>query len=381
MNHNEAQLLLDDLVDGTLSAYDRNRLEAHLSECALCTEEVERLRSLILRAQEMPKSIPPPDGVWQSIAAQLPRQPLKLLEFSQRTQDSHRTPRNLIDLPLVRAASLAAALAVAFGGYWFALRSPRTAWDVERIAGAPTIDHQPIASAGRIFEGNWLETDSRSSARITVADIGHVELGPNSRLRLLNTQAMEHRLELAQGSVHASVSSPPRIFIVETPSATAVDLGCAYDLNVDEEGNSILHVTAGEVSLEFNGRTAYVPAFAMCETRRGIGPGTPYSEESSPEFRKALSQFDFDGGSGSALNSILTRSGSDDAISLWHLIPRTIAVDRERVVDRLASFYPLPRGVAREGVLRLDSKMLDEWLGEFVTRIVFIEPVSINTSP
>jgi hypothetical protein len=381
MNHEETQILLDDFIDGTLSITEQQRVEVHLHQCAACSQQVGQMRSLLSQAQLLPKSIQPPESVWQSIVAQLPLQPMNLLAFRQRSSNPNREPHNIFRTPLFRAASLAAALAVVFGGYWFVVRSPSVAWNVERISGTPLIDNEAVIGTGRISSGGWLETDALSSARLTVADIGHVELGPNSRLRLLTTHSTEHRLELALGIIHARVSSPPRIFIVETPSATAVDLGCAYDLNVDEHGNSILYVTAGEVSLEFNGRLALVPAFAMCETRRGIGPGTPYSEESSPDFRKSLSQFDFDGGGGSALNSILERSGSDDAISLWHLIPRTIAVDRERVVDRLATFYPLPRGVTHEGVLRLDSKMLDEWLSQFTTRIISFDAIVKRLSP
>jgi hypothetical protein len=77
---------------------------------------------------------------------------------------------------------------------------------------------------------------------------------------------------------------------VNTPSGVAEDLGCAYTLEVDDAGNSLLHVTAGWVSMQLNGRESAVPAGAACATRTGFGPGTPYFEDASETFRKALTR-------------------------------------------------------------------------------------------
>jgi hypothetical protein len=56
-------------------------------------------------------------------------------------------------------------------------------------------------------------------------------------------------LSLERGALHARIAAPPRLFIVDTPSAMAVDLGCEYKLDVDAAGNSRLHVTSGFVAL------------------------------------------------------------------------------------------------------------------------------------
>src|SRR5207248_1979033 len=83
-------------------------------------------------------------------------------------------------------------------------------------------------------EGAWLETDARSRAKVRVADIGWVDVEPRTRVRLVRASAAEHRLELSRGVLHAAVTAVPRLFVVDTPSAVAVDLGCAYTLEVDE---------------------------------------------------------------------------------------------------------------------------------------------------
>jgi hypothetical protein len=238
------------------------------------------------------------------------------------------------------------------------------AWNVETLAGTPKAGSRTISENGKLAVGQFLETDANSRALVQVANIGQVEVAPNSRVRLVKTNAAEHRLALERGILQAKIFAPPRLFIVDTPSAVAVDLGCEYTLEVDNNGNSRLHVTAGFVALEDGGRESIVPAGAICFTRRGKGLGTPFSDDASAEFQNALARFDFQNGGSSSLQTIIKESNVYDAVTLWHLLSRTQKTEREKVFDALASFVKLPEGATREGVLLLDKKMLDAWWTE-----------------
>lgn len=235
-------------------------------------------------------------------------------------------------------------------------------WNVETLAGTPKIGNS--FDSGKLAVGQFLETDANSRARVQVANIGNVEIQPNSRVQLVKTGSTEHRLSLTKGILQAKILAPPRLFIVDTPSAVAVDLGCEYTLEVDKDGNSKLHVTSGYVALERGGREVIVPAGAIAYTRRGKGLGTPFSEDASREFQKALMSFDFENGGTSALETIFTESSFYDTISLWHLLSRTTDKDREKVFDALEKYVKAPAGTTREGILKLDKKMLDQWWTE-----------------
>ena len=120
-------------------------------------------------------------------------------------------------------------------------------WQFEAVAGTPKVG--AASTKNSLAVGDYLETDAASRARITVANIGNVEIEPNSRVKLVDTNPEQHRLSLERGVLQAKISAPPRLFIVDTPSAAAVDLGCEYKLEVDKAGNSTLAVTRGFVSL------------------------------------------------------------------------------------------------------------------------------------
>jgi hypothetical protein len=267
--------------------------------------------------------------------------------------------------PVRRLYALAAMLLVGLGVVaWYVTRSPGASWEVARLAGAPTIGSTQMNETGRLAVGEWLETDGSSRAKISVGQIGEVEIEPNSHVRLVEARLTEHRLALRRGTMHAKIWAPPRLFFVDTPSAVAIDLGCVYTLTVDDTGAGLLHVEGGWVAFELNGRESFVPAGARCETRPGIGPGTPYVDDASPKFQAALAQFDFESGGTDALRIVLAEAGELDALTLWHLLARVSGVERESVYDRLAQLAPPPEGVTRDGILRGDQQMVDLWWNE-----------------
>jgi anti-sigma factor RsiW len=241
-------------------------------------------------------------------------------------------------------------------------------WEVARLEGTPKVGSNVIGGSSRLSVGESLETDGSSRAKINVADIGEVDIGPNSRVRLIETRATKHVLALDRGRMHAVIDAPPRLFFVETPSAVAVDLGCAYTLEVDDAGRSVLQVTSGWVALELKGRDSIVPAGASCVTEPGKGLGTPYFDDASAGFRAALHRYDFENGGGPALAAVLAEARERDTLTLWHLLVGTRADERGLVFDRVAALVPPPAGVTRAGVLRADKRMLSEWKVELEYR-------------
>ena len=239
-------------------------------------------------------------------------------------------------------------------------------WEVTRVEGAPRIGDARLGEHGRLALGGWLETDGASRARIAVAGIGEVNVAPGSRVRLAATGAELHRLDLERGRIDARVEAPPRLFVVGTPAATAVDLGCAYTLEVDPGGAGRLEVTAGWVSLEDGDRTALVPAGARCETRPGVGPGTPYFGDASAGLREALRSFDFEQGGELAARKALAEARPRDSLTVWHLLHRVDATLRREVYRRLRELRPPPPGVGELEAVHLDPPAMTRWKNELV---------------
>jgi hypothetical protein len=272
--------------------------------------------------------------------------------------------------------AVAAALLLAVTVFFFvrreADRNVGPSWDVARLEGTPRVGWHSLgekSGPGKLGIGQTLVTDSSSRASITLDETGRVEVDPGSRLRLVTNGPGRKRLSLERGTIHAVIWAPPGEFVVDTPSAVAVDLGCVYTLHVDDSGAGLLRTTMGWVGFKLNGHESFIPAGAVCKTRPKIGPGTPYMEDASASFQDALSRFDFDSITPAERNALLgillVDARKNDALTLWHLLARVSDAERPGVYDRLASLAPPPVGVTREGILRLDRAMLDAWWSSF----------------
>jgi len=261
---------------------------------------------------------------------------------------------------LVTAASLTLVAAAA----WFA-HAMRPSWTVQSLAGAPVIAGKPVEKPTQLPVGETMTTDGSSRARVDIGSIGVVDVEPNTRVRLMVSRRREHRMALDRGQIRALIWAPPQLFFVDTPSSTAIDLGCAYTLEVDDRGWGHLVVESGWVAFQHQGRESFIPQNAMCATRPGVGPGTPSYTDAPPAIAEALTILDFapteDVRRGAALDTVLTLVRPRDALTLWHLLSRVTPAEQDRVYDRLASLVPPPPAATRDAVRRGDRRALDAW--------------------
>src|SRR5260370_10533712 len=165
------------LIDGQLAEQEARHVEIHATQCARCRAEREQVSFGMEILEQLPL-VEAPDAVWVSIEAALRE------HRSRKTWAVHWWR-------LAFAASL--VLALAGGAYWRAARQSGMRWEVERIEGSHT------RGAGHIGAGEWVETDSRSSASVKVGQMGSVEVAPNTRLRVATARPGEHRLSLVRG--------------------------------------------------------------------------------------------------------------------------------------------------------------------------------------
>jgi len=340
-------------LHGELSREESNRVAEHLLDCRRCRDEYEEIRFGASLAAQLSREQAPAE-LWGELAAKL-----------ENRETARRRPLGAATPLKIAFAGAAMMLAIGIGAFWLYSRQPRPAWDVTRIEGQPRIGSKAVGEAGKLKVGEWLVTDDASRAEIRVGEIGQVQIEPSSRVQLMEAKADEHRLALTRGKMQAFIWAPPRQFYVDTPSAVAVDLGCAYTLEVDENGQGLLNVIAGWVAFEWQDRESFVPAMASCITRPQLGPGTPWFNDASDEFQNALAIFDVSQpGSDARLNAlqtVLAKSRKRDALTLWHLLARTEGDDRLLVYNRLAELIPPPPPVTSEAVMRGDRGALDLW--------------------
>jgi predicted anti-sigma-YlaC factor YlaD len=325
--------------DGELSAADQQRVDAHLAACARCRTALETIRVSATVLRHLARVSAPP-SVWHGIEAAMTE------PQSQRMR-----------IATLRWAAAAAIVVLLTGSaaYW---------WNRETAARPWEVAHATDGATRRMAAGEWVETGNASKARIIVGRLGTVDVAPDTRVHLGQVSESEYRLSLARGTISAEINAPPRLFIVDTPASSVVDLGCAYTVTVGDDGAAELRMTTGWAALEWMGRESLVPAGAICRTQPRAGPGTPYFEDASPALKGAVDDFDNGRDRSRALEVIIREARVRDTLTLWHLLSRVGAADRVRVYDRIAEFGPPPARVSRDQILALDRDALRKWREE-----------------
>lgn len=325
--------------DGQLPADEARTIEAHLAGCERCQRQYEETRFATSVLRQLTVTSPPP-SVWDALDGRL-RAPAA-------------PPRRVIGWPLAVAAS--AVLVIAGAVYW-QLRPAGASWEVALTQPGRSETIQKAA-------GEWIETTTASRARIVVGTIGTVDVEPNARVQLGEVTASQYRLALERGTISATVSAPPRMFIVDTPASPVIDLGCAYTVTVGADGATELHMTSGWSALESEGFETLVPAGAMSRTRKGQPPGIPYFEDAPQVLQQAIADVTGEGVSDETVARVLGAARVRDTLTLWHLLSRTDDDQRVRVYERMRELVPPPSGVDRTRVLRLDRDDLRKWREE-----------------
>lgn len=334
-------------LDGELGSREARRLETHLERCQRCRRERELVRSGLAMLDSLPP-VPAPDSIWLAIEAALPEVRSPEWQFRRRWR---------------LALAMLAVLTVTGIAYWSRYR-PGTSWELMRIQGTPVVGATPVRDVVRIVAGEWIETDSFASATMKIGLIGSVEIAPHTRLLVVTARPDRNRLVLTRGKIHAKISAPPKLFFVDTASGTAIDQGCEYSLRTDEQGLGLLEVTQGWVSFEWKGVESLVPAGASCRTDPQAGPGAPYFDDASANFKQALESFASAKYEGASLDPILAESRARDTLTLWHLLSRVKFRDRERIYSRMATLTPVPAGISRQKALNLNPETLTRWMNE-----------------
>lgn len=247
------------------------------------------------------------------------------------------------------AAAMLTILAAAAGWrIWIARRPVESMWTISWNG----------SSSQRVRNGQLIVTGKASAAKLESDFVGEVELAPESRLQVLTSTREQQRLALQRGTMHAFIWAAPREFVVDTPGATTVDLGCAYTLHVASDGTGLLTVQTGWVAFQWRDVESFIPAGAACATKPGRGPGTPHFADAPQMLQLDLVRFDANGDS-SALLNVLAAARPRDALTLWHLLGRTRGVERGEVFDRFSALVKLPPEVTRERILAGDAGAMD----------------------
>lgn len=195
---------------------------------------------------------------------------------------------------------------------------------------------------------------------------GVVDVHAGSLVEVLRHSDDDIRLRLERGTIQARITlaARPRLFQVETPATTCVDLGCEYTLSVEPDGSTFVSVESGQVAFVDNGRETWIPAQAACRAFPARGSGTPRWNDARDEIVAAVDALDrapADQRVAAADSLIAQCTEPRDALTLWHLAHEPDAALSDAAWTALLALTGAPDGVSANSAQARAPEAAEAW--------------------
>lgn len=369
MNCKDVKYYLDDYAKGYLLDEMRAEIHKHLNSCKSCTKIFDEIitsksKEKIKKQKQAEKKVNKDAVKENKNSIKKHQSKVSLGKLPATFESDYKKINHLLNLNEIDnnklffiagvISAIGLGIVLAFLIFDF---SPNTYWFVEKLSGYPTIESRVLVDKGIIKIGETLNTDSYSRARLKVESIGEIDVEPRTEIQINETESFEYNLILYKGSISARTWSSPKLFAIKTPAANIKDLGCVYNISVDEKFTTMLQVKSGWVLMENGKQKCLLPAGTSCYSDTSIGLGTPFSDNASELFRQALFTFDFKD-STKKIETVLSESEKDDFISLFHLLLKTDKETKEKIFDRLAQLTNIPKQIRKELIVDGDKYTL-----------------------
>lgn len=379
-NCSETELLIDEYLEGMIQLKDKEQMDEHMKDCSDCREYMKEneqlIKNLKLQGDENPyMTTVNKNEYWNKIEKQIDfNRHVKMSEEAAGIK-SGNTDDGFFSRYKYILTGIAAALVIFV--FYYIIKNTDTSrlqladqnliglptyWKVSSLKGTPLIGDIPVSSSDSIKEGQFILTNDTSKAELIIASLGKVIIEPNSKVVFIKGADGNNRIAVEYGTIEADMKSHNNEFFVELPSAVATDTKGNYKLTIDPAGDGLVYVTSGNVEIKSQNREAIVPAGNFVMTKKNIGVGTPFNENSSLLFKKALAEFDFGKCGETCVNTLIKTAKPTDAVSLVNMIPIVDDKYKDKVYTMAANFVTPPENVSHDSLFYYDDEKVKVWV-------------------
>jgi len=292
----------------------------------------------------------------QLLREELEKEKKKLLVQHQRHKKGTRNTH------IYQALAILFIISIIIAAYYYF--SAQNNWDVSSVSGTPKINSISLNDTKSVNKGALLINNSVSEASLYISNVGTIFVKSNSKIKRVEND----ELFLLQGMISVMRTQAEKFFTVKTSTVSVKDyyLNGDYELKIDANGNGSIQCDFSWIILSRDKTEVIVPANYKCEWNKSNSNwiGLPYSLSASVELKKAIVSFDPLIEDELLFEKIISLCKKSDAVTLWNLLIVTKPDLRIICINKLNELIPFPSGVNQDGLLDLNSKMLQLYLNE-----------------
>lgn len=399
-NREKLESLLDN-YDELLNSKDSNELEGILSLICDSHEIIQKLSQLFISLKDYSGSKNIPKEIMDNVSEELYNQSVKEYKVKKEKSDlrkaisqaKHTTLQNEKKEALRKTAvklanekkkqkvvyvaktgvnfnhPLLYLLVLLIGGitYYYTLYQNNSPWLVEQSKGSYTVDGR--LNVKEYNSQEKLNTSSESTVSLKIPNVGKIEIEERTEIISVTQTKKENRLLLNYGKINVHTGTSPKGLEIRSGKFEISDRGSNSNILIDVKGNLDIRVNRGFVEVKVDNNSIFLIYEHESFCKIGSLPDIPYNINSNRIIRRELVNYQYNDGGYDSILKLIENATELDAISMWHLLGRTVRDERELVLDWLIERFPLPPGVTRINILNLVQDDLIKYFEEIEWQI------------
>jgi len=232
MKSSKFNRLQNEYIDGTISENDKFAFEEYLIKNPDRKKEFEDTRNIVNTLNTLPKNIEPEDDLWNDIEKEITKNKVEFKQVSydyytfekkptrsEEARKKHSFPLKYVMTGLVAATILIAVIIylpdyLKFEDSTTSIEDSGNFWVVSNLKGSPKIHDKEIKIIDTLKIGEWLITDDSSKALLSVAYMGEIVLYPGTKLKIVKSDSIEHRILLDYGTIKCKYKMPSLVYLL-----------------------------------------------------------------------------------------------------------------------------------------------------------------------
>ncbi len=276
----------------------------------------------------------------------------------QSLTQSSRISINFLDYKL--ALPFATLVMVILIFYIVHLAGNTAPWKLSPLAGSFKVNGFQ-SNEFLLDEDDILETGLEGKVHLEIPSIAVIEIFPESKILLETAHSSANTLILSKGGLSFSNISLGTNFNVRFNGITIRDRNSNFIVKTDSARNLIISVEKGLSEIVSEKRSLFLSSGYFCFIKDGHDIGTPVHYQASNVLKEKLYKYNNEDQSYEALTKILFEAKYSDALTLFDLFNIVSPSRREMIFNKLIYFFPLPKSITKEEVLRLEKEALFVW--------------------
>jgi hypothetical protein len=383
MNCDELKIFSDDYLEDLLPNNLRIEFEQNIVNCEEENEYLETCKKIKNHISEMPLTFDPPPQIISDLTDKLmqlsdsaekvkiePETLKKIEKRSRKTESKIETfeaPAKKIVKQKKSAISKISMLLVilivflaALSYYFIRVFNNSGPWKVTSLNGNISINNNNVKQLN-VNQGDRINTEVNSSAKIIIPMEGEISLGKNSSILITETKQTTNSIVFNSGSISFTPISDNPNFEVVYNDLIVKGMNGTFSMQIDSIGQCIIEVEKNKIEVIKKKDRLKLSKNYFCIIQSNNVIMFPFHNKTNEEFRNELYRLSININDIGLLSSVLLKARETDALTLLRILELSMKGNREMIYQKLANFFPPPVKVSREGIINGDVEMLKLW--------------------